>query len=337
MRTILMIAVLLLWLAQGVTFPQVPPAAEGTPKPVLILLRPPQGALAKRLADAPPSSQVPQEVRDAAQREQSALVDQQQDEFERRIKAVGATGVIRYTALDMLRAELPESAMTSVQSDPAVVSVTPLSEEPPAGGAIGLTVRKPDPIQSPSLIPNVPPPGPMNPGIFQGGAPPMQLPMQGMMPNPMPGMMPNPGTQGGMFQSVLGMTGQLGMQAGMAMPRMAPAASLLAAGTQVAQMILTSRKQACSITLGAAATPIPQAGGQGVIAVNAPPSCLWQANSDADWLQINTDGPMIGPGIVRYTATAAGSGVLRSGVVTIAGSANIKVKGQTSITVRQGR
>ena len=158
----------------------------------------------------------------------------------------------------------------------------------------------------------------------------------GAIPGAFPGLS-GPPIGGGMFQSILGVTGQMGMQAGTAMPRAAGLVTLLSGGAQIAQIIVANRKQGCAITLATAGTQIPEAGGQGVIAVNAPPACLWQAQSDADWLQIDTGGPMIGPGIVKYTATAAGAGKLRTGVITIGGIASTKVRGKTSITVRQGQ
>jgi hypothetical protein len=154
----------------------------------------------------------------------------------------------------------------------------------------------------------------------------------------MPGAtMPGFPNGGGMFQSILGATGQMGMQAGTVMPRAAGMVSLLTGGAQIVQIIANSRKQGCAILLATAGTQIPEAGGQGVIAVNAPPTCLWQSQSDSDWLQINTGGPMMGPGIIKYTASAASAGMLRTGVISITGIAGTRVKGKPSTTIRQGQ
>ena len=177
--------------------------------------------------------------------------------------------------------------------------------------------------------------------------PPTQLPAMQMpgvpgamlqSPAPMPGMqMPGLPGAGGMFQSLLGVTSQMGMQAETAMPRSAGIAMLLSGTAQLATVILANRKSGCTLTLATAGTQIPEAGGQGVIAVNAPASCLWQPHSEADWLQINTEGPMIGPGIVKYTAAPTSAGILRTGVISMIGIANSKVRGKTSVTVRQGQ
>jgi hypothetical protein len=358
MRPIIAIVVLL-FMSAGTAVLRAQPMAAAGKQTVLILLRQPEGALAKRLAEAPSSTPVPEEVRAAALREQASMVVAQRNSFDRRMTAAGATGVIHYPELNMARAEISQSALSSLQSDPAVVSVTPLSEDtqavaggratalpaanlvdvgaqPAAGVAAGRLGRRSETVQPPSLQPGMAfgqmsavPPG-LPPGL------PMTPPNA---PNPafMPGMQ-TPGfpASGGMFQSILGLTGQMGMQAGAAMPRAAGMLTLLSGGAQIAQAIVTARKQGCGITLATVEAQIPEDGGQGVIAVNAPPNCLWRARSDADWLQINAEGPVIGPGIVKYTAAAAGAGMLRTGVIDIVGVANVKVKGKTSITVRQG-
>ena len=212
---------------------------------------------------------------------------------------------------------------------------------PVAGTAAGMFGHKFDALQPPSLsVPSqigmpTAPPGAMNP-VFMPPLPMPGMPTPGMQMAGVPGMQGLPGA-GGMFQMLLGVTGQMGMQAETAMPRAAGKAMLLSGTAQLAQVILANRKPGCTLTLATAGTQIPEAGGQGVIAVNTPPSCLWQARSDADWLHIVTDCPMMGPGIVRYATAPASAGMLRTGVINIVGVANNKVKGKTSITVRQGQ
>ena len=350
---------------------------------VLILLRQPECALGKRLAELPASTSVPDEVRTAAEREETALAQAQKASFERRLTAAGATGVVPYPALNMMRADISPSALSSLHSDPAVVSVTLLSEDAQAivsaegatspsvslgvatPSAVGLAAgrygRRSEALQPPSLMSNSMASGlPMGqfanamapPAPSPAFMPPMQMPaapgamMPGaMMPGTSPMMgspsfgMPSPGFPGtgGTFQSILGVTGQMGMQAGTVMPRASGMIALLSGGAQIAQLLASSRKQGCVILLATAGTQIPETGGPGVIAVNAPPSCLWQAQSDAEWLQINAGGPMMGPGIVKYTAAPASAGMLRTGVISIAGVAGAKVKGKTSTTVRQGQ
>jgi len=330
-----MIAISILLLTPGVeNVLLAQPAATAAAKSLLILLRQPEGTLGKRLAELPSSTPVPEEVRAAALREQTSMAQAQQESFDQRMAAAGVTQVVHYPELNMVRAEVPPAALSLVQSDPAVISVTPLSEDapaiagvksPPAGLAAGLRGLRSDALQPPSFASALPP-----------AAPPMSMPSlsSSMLPGmPMPGL---PGSAG-MFQSLLGVGGQMGMQAGSAMPRAAGFAMLFSGTAQITQAILANRKPACSVTMATAATQLPETGGQGVIAVSAPPSCLWQANSDAAWLQINTEGPMMGPGIVRYTTAPATPGMLRTGVINVVGVDNSKVKGKTSITVRQGQ
>ena len=350
------LAILLLFVS---TLLRAQPAAASAKQNVLILLRQPESALSQRLAQAPPSTPVPDEVRTAAEHEQTSLIQAQTESFEQRLTAAGATGVVHYAGLNMMRADIPPSALTSLHSDPAVVSVTPLSEDAPplAGGAIapplaspgvaappaagvaaGRIVRKSESFQPPSLMP-APIPGsmPAMPMPSTPGQPPGAM-MPGQMMGSPPFGAPPPGMpgSGGMLQSILGVTGQMGMQAGTMAPRAAGMIAMLTGGAQIAQIVANSRKQGCAILIATAGAQIPEAGGQGVIAVSAPPTCLWQAQSDADWLQIDAAGPMMGPGIVKYTATAASHGMLRTGVVSITGVAGNKVKGKTSTTLRQG-
>jgi hypothetical protein len=94
-----------------------------------------------------------------------------------------------------------------------------------------------------------PMPGAMMPGMAMPGA---------MMPGAMPQGFPN---AGGMFQSILGVTGQMGMQAGTVMPRAAGMVSLLTGGAQIAQILVSSRKQGCAIMVASAGLQIPEGGG----------------------------------------------------------------------------
>jgi hypothetical protein len=341
MKPIIAISMLLVWLA-GMTVLPAQTVAVPAAKSVLILLRQPEGTLSRRLAELPSSTPVPEDVKAAALSEQKWLAQAQQDSFDQRMTAAGATQLVHYPELNMVRADVPSDAMSSLQSDPAVVSVTPMSEDapvpadaskgvgvPPATGlAAGMPRHRSDLIQSPFISP-MPPAGlPALPGMAM---PPMQMP--GM---PLPGVVGLPST-GGMFQSLLGATAQMGVQAETAMPRAAGMAMLVSGTVQIAQIILANRRPGCTLTLATDSARTPESGGHGVIAVNAPPTCLWQARSDADWLSIDTDGPVMGPGIVKYTAAAASAGMLRTGVINIIGIANIKLKGKTSVSVRQGQ
>ncbi len=127
---------------------------------------------------------------------------------------------------------------------------------------------------------------------------------------------------GGMLQSLLGVTSQLGAQAGMAMPRSAGLILLVSGGAQIAQIVAANCKQSCFITLDATSARVPVAGGMGSFVVKAPPSCMWQPQSTSEWLQIENGNPVVGTGIVRYTASAD-TGAGRSGVITIAGIAKM--------------
>ena len=186
------IAILLLLAPAGMTVLRAQPAAAPAKQSVLILLQQPEGALGKRLAEAPSSTAIPDEVRTAAQREQTSLVQAQEESFEQRLLTAGATGIVHYPGLNMIRADIPQSALSSLSSDPAVVSVTPLSEDaqavvsggpiasppanlgvavPPAAGvAAGRHGRMSDALQSPSLMTNsaVTPPSAMPSGSAMG-------------------------------------------------------------------------------------------------------------------------------------------------------------------------
>jgi hypothetical protein len=206
------------------------------------------------------------------------------------------------------------------------------------GGLTGMPVGPTGfPIPSfiaPPQMPGAALPGNMTPGwMVQGGMAPGATPPGAMMPGATPPGVPG---AGGMFQSILGVTGQMSMQAGSVMPRVVGMATLLSGGAQIAQIIVQSRKQGCAILLASAGLQLPEAGGQGVIAVSAPLTCLWQAQSDSDWLQITSGGPAMGPGIVKYAASPASAGMLRTGVISITGIAGAKVRGNTSTTIRQG-
>jgi hypothetical protein len=345
------IAILTLLLISG-------PMAMLCAETVLIVLREPSGPVSQRLATLPQSTPVPDEIRAAAERERSTLRKAQQDSFDGRLAAAGATGVVHYAALDMIRADVPFPALISLQTDPAVVSVTPLSgdapatllqanllqggpgagvQPAPAGAAIGGLPHKPGSLQSPLF--------PMASPAMMATPPPMTsapaFPLPGAMPGVnLPGAMPfmsqptamPPGT--GMFQALLGTTSQLSAQAGMAMPRSAGLMVLLAGGAQIAQVIAANHKPSCTITLDTTSARIPAAGGQGTIFVKASPSCLWQAQSNSEWLQMDGSSPTMGSGVVRYTATASESS--RSAMITIAGIVKTTVRGRGSIVVRQG-
>ncbi len=308
-------------------------------KTVLILLRQPEGPLGQRLTTIGQSIAVPEEVRQAAGRERAALAAAQQESFNTRLAAAGATGVIHYPGLNMVHAELPAGAEGALASDPAVLSLTPLSEDaplgvgvqPPVGTAGGPPGRKSEMLHSPFLMPALSPgfiPSPQMPGQMQM---PGQLGLPGAMPPVMPGA-----TGGGMFQSLLGVTAQVGAQTGMMMPRAGGMLALVAGGAQIAQVIAANRRQTCTISLQATTAAIPASGGQGTFIVQASPSCLWQAQTDAEWLKVESDGPVVGPGVVRYTAAPA-SGTNRTAVIVIAGIARMTIKGKTSLTLTQSR
>jgi hypothetical protein len=145
--------------------------------------------------------------------------------------------------------------------------------------------------------------------------------------------MPVPGG-GGLWQSLLSVTSQIGAQSTMMMPRASGIIVLAAGGAQIAQVIASNRKTSCTLSLDTDRIRIPAAGGPGAIAVRASPSCIWQAQSDTDWLTINSDGPMVGSGMFRYTAAPSTSGS-RTATVTLAAISKMTIKGKSSITVTQ--
>ena len=277
-------------------------AASG--ESVLIVLRQPEGPVGQRLATLPAATAVPEEIRVAAERERVGMAQTQQRSFHSRLTAAGATAVVPYPALNMIRAEIPAGAQAALRSDPAVVSVTPFTEGDP--------------------VPQM-----MTSGLGVGGVAPGMAVGMGTLPAAGPGMMP---VGGGMWQSLLGVTGQVGAQTAIMMPRTAGIMVLLSGGAQIAQAIAANRKQSCSIALDSTSKKAPAGGGTGVLVVRASPSCLWIAQSDAEWLKVEGEGPMVGSAVVRYTVAA---GQRRMGVITIAGIAKGTVKGATSLKVVQ--
>ena len=296
---------------------------------VLIVLRQPEGPVGQRLASLPQSTAVPDEVRAAAERERSALCKAQRDSFDARLTAAGAKSVTRYDALDIVRADLPSSSIPALQADPAVLSVTLLSATPSTPAT---PTRRPDLLRSPLLSPASAQPLPM-PGLPAANPTTPFVPSPNM-PSPNPVMPVGVPAGAGMFQSLMGTAGQLSAQAGMAMPRSAPLMVLLAGSAQIAQIIAANHKPSCNITLETTTAKLPAGGGQGTLLVTAPASCLWQPQSNAEWLQIDAPVPTLGPGIVHYTVSAAGTA--RTGVITIAGVDKTTVRGKASLSVTQG-
>src|SRR4051794_7246537 len=91
------------------------PTAVTGRQSVLMVLRQPEGPVGQRLAAIPPSTVVPEEVRAAAERERAGLAKAQQESFNLRLAAVGATGVLHYAGLNMVRAEVPLVSIAALQ------------------------------------------------------------------------------------------------------------------------------------------------------------------------------------------------------------------------------
>jgi hypothetical protein len=127
------------------------------------------------------------------------------------------------------------------------------------------------------------------------------------------------------------------MQVGGAMPRTAPMMILFSGAAQIAQVVLTNRKQGCTPMIAASGTRVPEAGGHGSIAVNIGGACFWQAQSDAEWVQVKTEGPVMGPGVVQFTVSPASAGMVRTAIVTLSGIAGSKVRGDVQVVIKQGQ
>src|ERR1700722_7576902 len=100
---------ILLFLPAGMSVLRAQPAPGAAPKTYLILLRQPEGTLAKRLAEASPATPIPDEVRAAALREKASMVQAQQDSFDQRMAAAGASQVTHYPELNIGRADVPHT------------------------------------------------------------------------------------------------------------------------------------------------------------------------------------------------------------------------------------
>ncbi len=107
-------------------------AGSSAAESILIVLRHPEGPLRQRLASASPATVVPEEVRAAAEREETSLVKEQQEAFDKKLAAAGAKGLIHYPDLNMVRADLSQAALVTLRSDPAVVSVTSIPADAPS-------------------------------------------------------------------------------------------------------------------------------------------------------------------------------------------------------------
>jgi len=74
----------------------------------------------------------------------------------------------------------------------------------------------------------------------------------------------------------------------------------------------------CAVTLGISSATANAFAGTGSVAVNAgAPDCVWQVQSNASWIQIDTGTLGVGTGNVGYSVVANNSTVPRTGTITI--------------------
>ena len=92
--------------------------------------------------------------------------------------------------------------------------------------------------------------------------------------------------------------------------------TLLVAG----RTVTVNQDSGCTITLGAASTTMPAAGGPGTVSVSSPGGCTWTATSNAPWIAVTGGSPGSGDGNVSFNVEANTTGAPRSGTITIGGA-----------------
>ena len=95
--------------------------------------------------------------------------------------------------------------------------------------------------------------------------------------------------------------------------------TLTVAGTA---FTVTQQGAACSYSINPTSQSVAAAGGAGsAIAVTTIPGCAWTATSDAPWITNVTPGNGTGSGTVNFTIGANPAAIVRTGTLTVAGTA----------------
>ncbi len=231
-----------------------------------------------------------------------------------RLVKMNATNLHWYEGANVVRAEIPDEALSAVRADPDVVLA--LSERSSGTRVIDITA----PVQGTSILE---PATPLQPVACAAPAPPVgnQFAAVSQMAMPQMGM--------GMPQMGMGMP-ELGGGLGMVMCMVLM--DSLAGG--VAARLL-SRAPSCKVSVAKNASRFAPMGGDGVIEVEAAGSCVWQAQASVPWIKIGSGSGVSGSGVVSYTV-APSDGKPRSGSISIVlASGGSPIKGRASLVVTQ--
>jgi subtilisin family serine protease len=75
----------------------------------------------------------------------------------------------------------------------------------------------------------------------------------------------------------------------------------------------------CSYVLSPSSQAFSAPGGSGNFSVTASPECVWNAQSNVNWITITSDNGGSGNGTVSYTVASKAAGAARKGTITVAG------------------
>lgn len=90
--------------------------------------------------------------------------------------------------------------------------------------------------------------------------------------------------------------------------------------TAAGRTFTVEQESGCSVALGAPGQIVPAGGGEGSVAVSAPPGCSWNAVTGEPWITITAGASGSGNGSVAFVVQA-NPGPERAGTITIAGQA----------------
>ena len=90
-------------------------------------------------------------------------------------------------------------------------------------------------------------------------------------------------------------------------------------GTSPSQVSNAFTGPTCTLSLSAASTSIAAGASTGSVTVSTAANCAWTASSNHSWLTVTSLSPVLGTGIVNFSAAANTSTTARIGTLTVAG------------------
>jgi hypothetical protein len=297
-------------------------------------------------AACPKGAEAPSDATaEAKLRECDPLQVVQDPAFTKRLVAVGAVKIEYYPAANMLRANVPSTALEAIKSDPAVIAVFP-AEAAVVEASAGAIVIPASPDQTYSIAPSsnfnrtsslFPSSSPNFSGSlltpnygYQFGfqsrlllpPPPTSYPVMAPVlpaqtwqaPVGIPAGTPftpqweaDGPWDGGGGTRMSGMLTGLAGNIGVTMLSMRGGTLGLVGGLagSFALNLLSSRNNDCKVTVSPASVPLPSAGGNGTLQIHAPRGCTWETRSDSDWIEITEGSHGTGSGVVKYKVSPA--------------------------------